>query len=427
MAALDGGTMNLPASIAAPRPAALYWSLAVLTIVSFLNYLDRMVLAVLLPPIRQELQLSDTQLGLLSGLAFALLFAILGLPLARIADRRSRVGLLGICLAVWSGMTALTGFAHSFTQLFLARVGVGIGEAGCIPAAHSLLGDYFPKRRALAISVFQAGALAGVSAGLLITGMLAQNFGWRAALMLVGAAGLPVVLLVMTLREPARQGASAALREPAIASMLALMRRGGFAHLVIAISIGGFGNYGIGQWLPSFYVRSFGLTLQQVGAWTGMAAAIGGIGGVLFGGVLAVRLMARDPRWELWLPMIVYPAAAPLYACMFLSPSLPLAIAMNIAGGFVVAMGGGVALSSLQSFAEPNRRAMAVALAMFASSLIGLGLGPLGVGVLSDALAGVAGSQSLRYALLGSTVTLLWAGLHFHFAAHRYERDRVPG
>lgn len=408
------------------RRSSALWVLGVLTIVSFLNYLDRMVLAVLMPPIRRELELNDTQLGLLSGLAFALLFAVLGLPLARLADRRSRVGLLALCLATWSAMTALSGLARSFGQLFVARVGVGVGEAGCIPAAHSLIGDLFPAhRRAFAISIFQAGALSGVSIGLLVTGILADRFGWRTALMMAGVAGVPVSLLVLTIREPARTDAALGMAESGRAAILALLARQSFSHLVLAISVGGFGNYGIAQWLPSFYARSFGLSLAEVGLWTGIAAAIGGIGGVLCGGWIAMRLTARDPRWEVRLPAMAYAAAAPLYAAMFLAESLPIVVALNVVAGFAVAMGGGVALSALQSFAEPRRRATAVALTMFASSLIGLGLGPLGVGMASDALAASAGEGSLRYALLASTLTLLWAAFHFHQVFRHHARDRV--
>ena len=406
----------------------MYYSLGVLTLVSFFNYMDRMVLAVLLEPIKAELHLTDGQLGLLSGLAFAVLYAILGIPLARLADRASRVKLLAACLVLWSAMTAVTGFAKTFPQLFLARMGVGVGEAGCVPAAHSLIGDYFPpEKRALGISFFQAGGIAGLSVGLLITGVLADHFGWRAALMLIGLSGVPLAILVFfTLREPPRRGhAHTRSDEPAFVAFAALLRRPALRHLVIALSIGAFGTYGMTQWLPAFFIRSYGLSLTQIGLWSGTAAGIGGILGVMCGGLGATRLIPRDPRWELWLPAIAYGGSAPLYALVFLSPSPVMAITIQAFATFLVASGGGVALSAIQSFAEPNRRATAIAMVLFLSSLLGLGLGPLLVGQASDALAPHFGKESLRYALLMSTAALLWAGLHFYLSSQRASEDRV--
>ncbi|MBL8772980.1 MAG: MFS transporter [Phenylobacterium sp.] len=406
-----------------------WWALAVLTAVSFFNYMDRMVLAVLLEPIKAELGLSDSQLGLLSGLAFAAFYATLGIPLARLADRTSRVRLLAVCVATWSLMTAATGLARSFGGLFLARVGVGVGEAGCVPAAHSLIGDYMPgPRRALGISVFQAGGLAGLSGGLILTGLLADQLGWRAALFAVGLAGVPLALIIaLTLREPARQGHDApASTEPAGAALRALLGRPALRHLVLALSVGAFATYGLTQWIPAFFIRVHGLSLTQIGLWSGTASGVGGILGVMLGGWLATRLIPRDPRWELWLPAIAYGGSAPLYAAVFLAPSPFLAIGIKLAATFLAASGGGVALSAIQSFAEPHRRATAVSLTLFLSSLLGLGLGPWLVGVASDALAPALGRESLRYALLISTAALLWAGLHFLLSARRALRDRLP-
>lgn len=409
-------------------PTAVWYAMALLTVVSFFNYMDRMVLAVLLEPIKAEMGLSDGQLGLLSGLAFALLYATLGLPLARFADRSSRVRLLSACLATWSLMTAATGVAQNFIQLFLARMGVGVGEAGCVPAAHSLIGDYFPpERRAFAVSVFQAGGLAGLSGGLILTGIMAEHLGWRGALITVGLAGGPLALLILfTLREPPRRGAETVQSaEPGLAAIRALLRRPALVHLILALSIGAFGTYGITQWLPAFFMRSHGLSLTQIGLWSGTAAGIGGILGVMAGGVLATRLLPRDNRWELWLPAIAYGGSAPLYALVLLSPSLAVAIGIKVLATFLAASGGGVALSAIQSFAEPHRRATAIALVLFLSSLLGLGLGPWLVGVVSDALHPQFGSESLRYALLLSTFAMLWAGLHFQLSALRARRDRV--
>lgn len=411
----------------APIGLAAWWAIGVLSAVSFLNYMDRMVLAVLLEPIKAELGLSDGQLGLLSGLAFAVFYATLGIPLARLADRTSRVRLLALCVTVWSGMTAATGAAGSFLGLFLARVGVGVGEAGCVPAAHSLIGDYMPgPRRALGISIFQAGGLAGLSGGLILTGLLADQLGWRMALYIVGLGGIPLALVILlTLREPARTGVAAAAVEPARVAVKALLARPALRHLVLALSIGAFATYGLTQWLPAFFIRVHGLSLTQIGLWSGTASGIGGVLGVMLGGWLGTRLIPRDPRWELWLPAIAYGGSAPLYAAVFLAPSPAVAIVIKLVATFLAASGGGVALSAIQSFAEPHRRATAVSLTLFLSSLLGLGLGPWLVGVASDLMAPTFGRESLRYALLISTAALLWAGLHFMLAARRAAQDRL--
>lgn len=428
------GAIRPETAVQPARPAglAVWWALGLLTAVSFFNYMDRMVLAVLLEPIKAELGLSDGQLGLLSGLAFAAFYATLGIPLARLADRTARVPLLAACVALWSLMTAATGAARGFGTLFAARMGVGVGEAGCVPAAHSLIGDYMPgPRRALGVSIFQAGGLAGLSGGLMITGVLADHFGWRGALSSVGLAGLPLALLIwLTLREPVRLGSvPAASSEPAGQALRALLARPALRHLVLALSIGGFGTYGLTQWIPAFFIRVHGLSLTQIGLWSGTASGVGGVLGVMLGGWLGARLLPRDPRWELWIPAIAYGGSAPLYAAVFLSPSPWIAIAIKLAATFLAASGGGVALSAIQSFAEPHRRATAVSLTLFLSSLLGLGLGPWLVGVASDLLAPSLGRESLRYALLISTAALLWAGLHFLLSARTARRDRLssPG
>jgi predicted MFS family arabinose efflux permease len=392
--------------------------LALLFLVSFFNYLDRMVIAVMVEPMKRDLALSDTQLGLVSGLAFALLYATCGIPLARFADQRSRKWLLTICLAIWSTMTALTGLARNFTELFAARMAVGVGEAGCVPASHSMIGDMFPpERRALAVGIFQAGGLIGLSVGLAAAGMAAEVFGWRKALIGVGLLGLPLALLMaLTMREPERQHAVFD-EENASAALAALARSRPLVHLVIGIAIGSFATYGMAQWLPAFFIRSHGLSLTGVGFYGGITAGIGGVLGTLAGGWAMVHLRPRDQRWELWLPACSYLGCIPFYLTAFWVESAILAYGIKFFGIFIAAAGGGVALAAIQTFAEPHRRATAVAVMMFLSSLIGLGLGPAAVGAISDALTSQFGTEALRYALMISTAFLAWAGLHFVSAA----------
>ncbi|MBL4800488.1 MAG: MFS transporter [Emcibacter sp.] len=275
------------------------YALALLTAVSFFNYLDRMVIAILLEPIKQELDLSDAQMGLIAGFAFAILYAVLGLPLARIADRRSRITLISICLVVWSTMTAVTGLARNFFELFAARMAVGVGEAGCVPAAHSILGDLFPReRRAFAISIFQAGGVLGQSVGLALAGLAAQLWGWRVALFIVGLLGIPLMLLIFfTVREPVRSKEHAqASAESMMATLKALFVRPPLVHLVLGVAVASFGSYGMIQWLPAFFIRTHGLSLAEVGLYIGITGTIGGVVGTVFGGYALTRLGPRDVR-----------------------------------------------------------------------------------------------------------------------------------
>jgi predicted MFS family arabinose efflux permease len=406
--------------------ARAWYGLALLSLVSFFNYLDRMVIAVLVEPMKRDLQLSDLQVGLVSGLAFALLYATAGIPIARIADKKSRVTLLAICLTVWSGMTALTGAARNFIELFLVRMGVGVGEAGCVPAAHSLIGDLFPpERRAFAIGLFQAGGLMGLSVGLTAAGYLAETWGWRFALLVVGLAGLPLAALVaFSMREPARSVSTVTTAsESALVAVKALMARPALVHLVLGISIGAFATYGMATWIPAFYVRSHGLSLTEVGFYGALAGGLAGVLGTVVGGIVMIALRPRDARWELWLPLACYALTMPLFAAMALVPSTMAAFLLQATATIVAAAGGTVALSAMQTFAEPHRRATAIAIMLMLSSLIGLGLGPVAVGQASDMLAAVAGRDSLRFALAGSSALLLWAGLHFWLASRHAARD----
>lgn len=409
-------------------PAAKY-ALGVLALVSFFNYMDRMVLAVLLEPIKQELGLSDAQLGLLSGFAFAALYATFGVPLARAADRTSRVRLLSACVGFWSLMTAAGGLSQNFLQLFTARMGVGVGEAGCVPAAHSLIGAYVPPaQRPFGVSLFQAGGLAGVSGGLVLTGVLADTLGWRNALLVAGLSGLPLALIIaLTLKEPLRLPGELdrARGESLVTAVAALLRRPALRHLVVGLSISGFATYGLSQWIPTFFVRSHQLTLTQVGVWSGLTSGAGGIVGVVLGGWLSTRLIRRDARWELWLPAVTYIGAAPLYLLTFLAPTAAGALTFKFLAVFVASSGAGVALSAVQSFAEPHRRATAIAMVLFLSAFIGLGAGPLVIGLLSDALAPLAGRGSLRWALAAAAAAFVWAATHLTLAGLHAKSDRV--
>jgi MFS family permease len=306
-------------------------------------------------------------------------------------------------------------------------MGVGVGEAGCLPAGHSLIGDMFPRRqRSLAVSIFQCGAVVGTSLGLFIIGLIGQSLGWRAALVWAGAAGLPLALLAwFTMREPPRPQETKPPYDVIVSTLAALLKRPAFVHLTLAYSIGTICTNGLTQWMPAFLMRSYGMTMAEVGAWSGLASAIGGILGLLTGGLAAAWLSKHDPRWELRIPLFAYATYIPIFVLMALSSSAWMALVLKTLAFYVAAIGGGVALSSVQSFAEPNRRATAVSIVLFLSSLLGLGLGPYLVGLVSDLLTPALGRESLRYALLASVVIVIWAVVHFQLALQRSARDRV--
>lgn len=413
---------RMPATAPTSRRRAIY-ALSVLSAISFFNYMDRMAIAVLVEPIKRDLGLSDTQMGIVAGFAFAALYAVLGLPLARIADRRSRVTLLSICVAAWSIMTMVTGLARSFIELFAARMGVGVGEAGCVPASHSLIGDLFPgPRRAFAISVFQAGGALGMSVGLAATGIIADTWGWRTALIAIGLAGIPLALVTfLTMKEPARLGMATTpvASESMLATVKALAARPALLHLVMGISVGAFAIYGMAQWIPAFFVRIHGLSLTEIGLYQGLASAVSSVCGVLAGGAAMIRLGKKDDRWEFWWPMLSYGLSGPIWLLAILTDNIALAFGLVFVAGFIASSGVGIALSAIQSYAEPHRRATAIALVLLMSSMVGLGVGPVAVGLMSDLLAPQFGVESLRYALMISTSLLIWSGFHFWLASRR--------
>jgi MFS family permease len=362
-----------------------------------------------------------------SGLAFALFNVILGVPLAWVADRYSRVKLISVCLALWSAMTALSGFARTYPQLFLARMGVGVGEAGCHPPAHSLIADYFPReKRALGIGLFNAGASVGVAGGLALIGALGEKLGWRASMQIVGLMGLPLALLTyFTIAEPPRPALHTQNLETPWRSVGALMRRPAFVNLVLAISIALVGSQGFSVWAPTFLMRSFHMGMGAAGAWIGGITAGFAILGTIIGGLLTLRLMPRDARWELWLPAGSVAICVPTFVVMTMTHQIWVVLLMKSLNTFFGAIASSVGMAALQSFAEPRRRATAVAISLLLTSLLGTGGGPYLIGVASTALEPMVGQDSLRYALLIAPLMLVWAIAHYMFAARSALRDRV--
>lgn len=397
--------------------------LGLLLVVYIVNFIDRSIVNILLEPIKQEFQPSDTALGFLSGVAFAIFYATLGIPIARWADRGVRRDIIALALFLWSGMTALCGLAQSFSQLLLARVGVGIGEAGCSPPAHSILSDYYPpERRGTAFAIYALGIPLGTAFGFLFGGWMAEALGWRSAFLLVGLPGVALALVVrLTLREPPR-GLSEARSDagPApepMAVMRAMWRLATFRHLAAAATLHAFVGYGVAAWNAAFLIRLHGMSVGEVGAWlAGIGIVFGGLGTFL-GGYLADRLATRDARFSLWVPGISTLVAVPFAMCFYLWPDVRVALAFAGIPVFFGAMYLGPTFSITQALAPLRMRAVASAFMLFLLNLIGLGLGPWCVGIASDLLLPRLEGESLRGALVGTVALNFWSGLHYFLGA----------
>ena len=412
------------------------YALGILLVVYITNFTDRQILAILMEPIKRDLNLSDTALGFLSGIAFALFYATLGIPIARIADKGSRRNVIAVCLALWSGMTALCGLAQNYWQLVAARVGTAIGEAGGSPPAHSLISDYFPpEERGRALAIYSLGIPIGILVGFLIGGWMDEWLGWRAAFFVVGVPGiLLAVVLRLTLHEPPRglsdptPAPHRAREVPKVRDVARHMWRSpAFRHLSFATAIFAFPAYGVVQWLPSYFIRSYGLTPGQTA--TALALIIGVVGGagMYFGGWLADRLGRRDRRWYVWVPAISMLVSWPFGLGVYLASDARTALIFLLFPMFVSNMWAGPTLSMVQGLSPLRTRAMASAIIFFIINIIGLGGGPQAVGLLSDALRPHVGAESVRYALLIVSTAYLWAGIHYLIAGRslRAELDKA--
>ncbi len=411
------------------------YALGLLVVVYVVNFLDRQVIAILLQAIKRDLGLSDTQLGAFSGIAFAALYSTLGIPIARWADRGVRRSIIALALFVWSGMTALQGLASSFKWLLIARVGVGIGEAGCSPPAHSLIADLFPPaRRATALSIYALGIPIGSAIGLVGGGMLREAFDWRTALVIVGLPGLGLALLVrFTLREPTRGwwegGARAQHAPPSLGEVTRVLRRSrAFVHMAIAGALHAFYGYGAGAFNPAFFERVHGLAPLEIGYWLGAIAASTGVLGTFLGGWLSDRLSGRDARWYAWLPGLGTLIGVPFVGLLYLWPDGRGALALAALPAVLAGLYLGPTFAVTQALVPPRMRAQAAAVLLLILNLIGMGLGPQFVGLLSDLLAPRFGVESIRWALLG-TVALgaLWATAHYFVAARTLREDLRAG
>jgi MFS family permease len=412
-----------------------YLALGLLFLVSFFNYMDRYMLAVLLPAIKEDLALSDTQIGFITGLAFTLFYATLGIPIARLADRYSRRMIISIALAAWSAMTAACGMAQTFIQLTVARVLVGVGEAGASPPSHSLIADLFPAhKRAGALSAYTLGAPVGILIGFALGGWLVELYSWRVALFTVAIPGLLLALVVYKkLHEPPRGQADGLTSVPEVASLgltfKTLLGNATFRHVSFATGLYTVLWLGVVQWLPSFFTRSFELGIRDVSTWLAIILSTSQILGMVGGGFLADRLGRNDLRWYVWVPAAAIFFSTPIFAITFLTTNPTIAYVSLFLPFMIGVMQGPATFAVAQGIADVRMRAMAAALLLLITNLVGGGIGPQAVGILSDQLAPQYGMDSLRYALL--IVALLagtWSSFHYFWAGRTIRTDfRVPG
>jgi MFS family permease len=412
--------------------------LFLLTLTYTCSYIDRYILSVLVEPIKAELGVSDTQMGFLGGLAFALLYTIAGIPIARWADRGNRRSIIALGVAVWSLMTMASGLARSFAQLAMARVGVGLGEAACTPPAHSLLADYFPpEKRATVLSIYSMAIPFGVMLGFLAGGWITYFFDWRTAFLMVGAPGLLLAILVRyTIAEPQRgrmekradrhlvsdkgYGFSEVLRHIFASPALRLIQFGGAFYAMA--------GYGLSFWVAPFFIRTHGLPLQEVATWLAVGAFAGGISGALFAGRLADRLGRNGVRGYFLTPMWILLVGIPLTVLMLVVPNSDVALILFLVQQFVFACYSGPIYAVMQFLVPAGMRAMTVAVHLFILNLVGLGFGPLFIGMMNDSFAvsmpaGDAITRSLLIITLGTGVAV-WC---FWRAARLPESRRLPG
>lgn len=419
--------------------------LTVLLVILAFNYVDRLALGLLLQDIKVDLSLSDTQLGLLSGIAFALFYSLLGIPIARWADRGNRVTIISLTTALWSVAVALCGVAGSFLHLLVIRIGVAVGEAGCIPTAHSLIADYFTRaERPRAIARYMLGAPLSMVIGYFFAGWLNELYGWRVTFILLGAPGVVLAALAWsTLKEPRcgqpaaeaggmfadtalPQSATAALSsvQPSLKEVYStLWSSRAFRHVLFCLSVVSFFGYGILQWKPAFFIRSYGLETGELGTWFAVIYGVGGLLGMYWGGELASRRAAHNERLQLKIMAVVYSSLGALSAGTYLSPNHYLAFGLTGLATLGSNAVTGPLFATIQTLVPPRMRAISLATIYLFANLIGMGLGPLAAGALSDAFRPWAGEESLRYALLALCPGYVWGAWHLWQASRTVTDD----
>lgn len=403
------------------------------------NQVDRVALGLLLQDIKVDLALTDIQLGILTGIAFALFYSVMGVPMARWADRGDRIAIISITTAIWSVAVALCGMATTFVQLVGIRIGVAIGEAGCIPPAHSLIADHFTQaERPRAVSRYLLGAPLSVLIGYFLAGWLSEWWGWRATFVVLGLPGLGLAALAWaSLRDPRRHvigrdscastrsdKQSSSTQEYRLSAVFSILwGNRTFRHLLISYSVISFFGYGLGQWQPAFFIRSYGMQPGELGTWFAVIYGAGGILGMYWGGELASRYAAKDECFQLKVMAVAYSFFGVVSACIYVSSNRHVAFGLMT----LSAIGGSVAIgplfAAIQTLVPERMRAVSIALIYLFANLIGMGLGPLAAGILSDVFRPALGNDSLRFALLALCPGYFWGAWHVWRASRTVTQD----
>jgi predicted MFS family arabinose efflux permease len=413
-------------SSAAPRQRSASLVLALLLLAYILNFLDRQILGILAQPIQADLHLSNAEFGAIGGTAFALLYAGLGIPLAYLADRTSRSAVVAGSLAVWSGFTALCGAAVGYWSLFLARLGVGVGEAGGVAPSYALIADYFPpERRARALAIFSLGIPLGLGAGSFIGARLADWFGWRAAFVIMGVAGVVLAPILRSVVRDLPRSAPASTQAPLATVFPILAGKPAFWLLAFASSASSLCGYGLALWTPKVMMLSFGLDLVSTGNFLASLLLIGGCAGVFAGGWLADRLGAADRGWYAKLPAIAWLISVPTWGFGLFAPNLWIAWPLLLIGNAVNILWLGPVITAVQHLVPRSMRSTASASFLLINNLIGLGVGPWLMGRLSDALQTSYGADALRNAAVACLVFYLVAAALMFLSVKSLRRSWV--
>ncbi len=408
------------------------YTVGLLTFIYTANYVDRQIVAILLQSIKTDMGLSDTQLGLLSGLAFAIFYATLGIPIAYLADRYSRKKIIITALTLFSVMTFACGLAQTYWQLLLTRIGVGVGEAGSSPPSHAIIADlYAPSERATPLAVFALGINIGLFIAFLSGGWVNHHYGWRAAFQIVAIPGLLLAIIAaFTLREPTRgmsdksgNTARKAIAPPLLDVARHMWRTQSIRQITIATTLIVTVGYGAVAWIPTYLIRIHGMSSIDVGLTLALIIGIGGGLGTAIGGIVADRLGKRDVRWNIWIIIITSLTTMPFSIAAYLNASVFWSLVLITPPVCVGALYFGPHLAMLHTLVKPEMRALSSAITLFINNIIGLGLGPLSIGMLSDYLTPRYGAHALPYAMCLIALVTLWAAIHLWLTSHTLAKD----